>query len=146
MTHGQGEVMEYDEFLEAFARRVAVPAPDADRLARAGLETLAERITGASAEDLGARQPQELREPQLTRPGSAEAFDTDEFVRRIEERAGVDRGRAELTARAVLATLSEAVREGGLDDVFAQLPKEYRAMVPPVGWRSGPPPPRRAGV
>jgi uncharacterized protein (DUF2267 family) len=132
--------MRYDEFLKAFALRVSLPKEEAARVVEVGLETLAERITGTEAADLAAQLPEDLKPPLLNAPEEAADFDWDEFVRRVQERADVDADRAELAARALLATLADAVTTGEFEDVLSQLPKEYAAMIPPKGWVSGPPP------
>jgi uncharacterized protein (DUF2267 family) len=52
----------------------------------------------------------------------------DEFVRRVAEREGVGLEAAFEHARAVIATLREAVGEEEFRDVSAQLPQEYAAI------------------
>ncbi|MHA6794906.1 DUF2267 domain-containing protein [Pseudonocardia bannensis] len=122
--------MKYDVFMQRFAERVGVAADKAEVLTRATLQTLAERITGGEAEDLAEQLPPELREP-LQRPGNtaAEAFDLDEFVRRVGERAGVDEELARRATRALLLTLRDTLTPQELDDVVSQLPEEYRELL-----------------
>jgi uncharacterized protein (DUF2267 family) len=52
----------------------------------------------------------------------------DEFVRRVAEREGVTPAEARDHARAVFATLREAVGEEEFRDIRAQLPLEYAAL------------------
>jgi uncharacterized protein (DUF2267 family) len=52
----------------------------------------------------------------------------DDFVRRIAEREGVTPAEAREHARAVFATLREAVGEDEFRDVSAQVPLEYAAV------------------
>jgi uncharacterized protein (DUF2267 family) len=52
----------------------------------------------------------------------------EEFVRRVAEREGVTPAEAFEHARAVFATLREAVGEDEFLDVSAQLPLEYAAV------------------
>lgn len=54
----------------------------------------------------------------------------DEFVRRVADREGVDVPTAERHARAVFAVLGQAVSRQQLDDLAAQLPKDYTPLLP----------------
>jgi uncharacterized protein (DUF2267 family) len=54
----------------------------------------------------------------------------DRFVDRIAELAGVDPFEAREYARAVFATLREAVRDDEYFDVTVQLPPDYHALLP----------------
>jgi uncharacterized protein (DUF2267 family) len=130
--------MKYDEFISAFAERAGVAGEEAESLIRAGLEALAERITGGEARDLAAQLPKSLQEPLKGKPEPAEDFGPEEFIRRISDRTGVDTDRAELAMRALFATLRQATTGGEFNDVMSQLPREYRERVPPTSWRGGP--------
>jgi uncharacterized protein (DUF2267 family) len=105
-------------------------AESAERATRATLQTLAERITRGEADDLAAVLPPELA-AWLHKPGpAAEAFDEDEFLRRVAERAQLDMAGAERAVRAVFTALSHAVPARELDDVAAQLPRSYARLLP----------------
>jgi uncharacterized protein (DUF2267 family) len=73
----------------------------------------------------------------LTPKGGPERFGADEFVRRVGEREGVDDREAAAHARAVLATLNEAIA-GDLDYVRAQLSDDYAPLFEPRGVRQDP--------
>jgi uncharacterized protein (DUF2267 family) len=96
------------------------------------LTTLAERIAGGEVHDLIARLPVEfhgaLRGGDAAAHGAARKMSLDEFVRRVAEREGVGLEAAFEHARAVIATLREAVGEDEFRDVSAQLPQEYAAI------------------
>jgi uncharacterized protein (DUF2267 family) len=49
--------MNQQEFLDSVQHRAGVSADDADRLTRATLSVLADRISGAEADDLAAQLP-----------------------------------------------------------------------------------------
>jgi uncharacterized protein (DUF2267 family) len=122
--------MQYDDFILRLATRAGLDDREkAAQLARATLQTLAERITGGEARDLAEQLPQGLKGFLSTAPETAEPFDLDEFERRVAERADMTKGEAELGVRAVFETLHEAVTTGEWDDVLSQLPKEYRQLV-----------------
>jgi uncharacterized protein (DUF2267 family) len=121
--------MDYDNFIAKVAERAGTPRGEAEALARATLQTLAERITGGEAQDLAAQLPKPLQEAIPRRPpGTAEAFDLDEFERRVARRAGVPGDVVDRGIRAVFQTLSEAVTPGEFEDVLAQLPREFRPL------------------
>jgi uncharacterized protein (DUF2267 family) len=124
--------VDYDTFIKTEADRAGLDKDKAAELARATLQTLADRITGGEAQDLASQLPQPLQEPLRSQREEAEAFDVDEFVRRVSERAHVDQETARTGAMAVLTTVREAVTPGEFDDVTSQLPQDYRELVGPM--------------
>jgi uncharacterized protein (DUF2267 family) len=122
--------VDYPTFIKTEAEVAELPKDQAESLAHATLQTLAERITGGEADDLASQLPQPLKEDLHKDRDEAERFDVDEFVRRVSERAHVDQSTARTGAMATMMTLSEAVTPGEFDDVTAQLPKVYRELVP----------------
>lgn len=124
--------MRYEQFIERVAARAMVPQDEAAILTYATLETLAERITGGEAADVGAQLPGMLQEPLSRTSEPAERFSYDEFVDRVAVRAGVDIALAADGVHAVFATLREAVTGGEFEDVMSQLPRDFRAIVEPV--------------
>ncbi|SFL13997.1 DUF2267 domain-containing protein [Geodermatophilus ruber] len=123
--------MDYQTFTRTAAQRAGVPEEMAERIEHATLEVLADRISGGEAEDLAAQLPAELKEWLRPPREEAEAFDVDEFVRRVAARGHVDPAEARTGAAAVLLTVREAVTPGEFDDVLSQLPQEYRELVGP---------------
>lgn len=130
--------MNQPEFIDAVADRANVAPDRAQILARATLQTLAERLSGGEAQDLAAELPEPLRHP-LRAPidKTPERFGVEEFVRRTAGRVGVDAEQAKNGVRAVLTTVSEAVSGGEFRDVMSQLPKEYRELIEPTSWQGG---------
>jgi uncharacterized protein (DUF2267 family) len=125
-------VLSAEEFVQHVADRAAIGEDRARRAVEAVLETLGERISGGEVEDLVAHLPAEFHEPlrrgsELSH-GAARRMSLDAFVRRIAEREGVTPDEAREQARAVFATLREAVPEREFDDVVAQLPRDYAAV------------------
>ncbi|MCO1594498.1 DUF2267 domain-containing protein [Micromonospora sp. RHAY321] len=129
--------MEYQDFINAVATRAKVSTDQAATLTRATLETLADRISAGQAEDLAYQLPEglddHLRKPPPRRGEHAKSFGLDEFVRRVADRPDVDRALAGAGVRAVLTTLREAVSRDEFADAVAQLPKEFRQVIEPVG-------------
>lgn len=131
--------MVYEDFIDAVARRAGVPADQAATIARATLETLADRISGGEAEDLADQLPRGL-DDHLRKPPTrenAEPFGLGDFVQRVKVRAGVDTALASAGVRAVLTTLREAVAGDEFEDMVAQLPKEFWEVIQPVGSQAG---------
>jgi uncharacterized protein (DUF2267 family) len=124
--------MDYETFTRTTAERSGLPEETAERIEHATLQTLADRISGGEAEDLAAQLPGPLKDDLQPAREDAEAFDVDEFVRRVAERGDVGQEEARTGAVAVLITVREAVTPGEFDDVLSQLPQEYRELVGPM--------------
>ena len=125
--------MRFPRFVEAVSRRAELPTEQAATIARATLQTLAERVTGTEAADLAAQLPDELS-GYLTASGGGPrpTGGTVQFLRRVADRAAVDPAVAEVGVRAVLNTLRETVTVGEFQDLVGQLPKGFDAMVDPI--------------
>jgi uncharacterized protein (DUF2267 family) len=127
----------YDEFIGAVSQRGGLSREQAEVLARATLETLAELVTPKEVEDLAAQLPKPLKEP-LSPRDRTESFGLEGFVSRVRERAQVSTPLAAIGVKAVLTTVREAVSEGEFEDVMAQLPEEYSDVIGPTDWRGRP--------
>jgi uncharacterized protein (DUF2267 family) len=122
-------VLPLDEFLDRVGGRAGLDNAAAQRATEAVLETLAERIAGGEVDDVAEYLPQQLQ-PALERGkertrGKAQRISLDEFVGRIADREGVTWEDALEHARAVFATLREALPDKELSDVLAELPRAY---------------------
>jgi uncharacterized protein (DUF2267 family) len=124
--------MDYETFTKNAAQRAGMPEDMAERVERATLRTLADRISGGEAQDLASQLPRDLQDALQPMREEAEAFDVDEFVRRVAERAQVDEEEARTGAAAVLTTVREAVTRGEFEDIVSQLPQDYRELVGPM--------------
>jgi uncharacterized protein (DUF2267 family) len=122
----------FPRFVEAVSRRSELPTEQAATISRAVLQTLADRVTGGETAELAAQLPNELS-GYLTAPavGGADGGVVT-FLGRVADRAGVDPAVAEVGTRAVLETLREAVTVGEFQDLVAQLPRGFDAMVDPI--------------
>jgi uncharacterized protein (DUF2267 family) len=136
----------YERFLATVAEQAGISREQAERAARATLQTLAERISTGAARDLARELPRELREPvqevreHVDRVG-VEGFHVEELVRRVAGREGVDAEAAAHHARAVLVALARFVPGDEVDDIVAELPQDYETFVGDVAARlreSGP--------
>jgi uncharacterized protein (DUF2267 family) len=117
------------EFLQSVVDRAGVPPEEAERLTRATMAVLAERISGGEAEDLAAQLPSGVRDWLVAREEPAQKFDLEEFIRRVSERTDTDLDAATRGVRAVLSTVRRAVTTGEFEDVLAQLPNEFADFI-----------------
>jgi len=129
------EVMPAGAFFARVAERAAIGAEGARRATEAVLEALAERIAGGEVDDLVTRLDPELHAPlkrgRERSGGVARSMPLERFVALIAEREGVPSGVAVSHARAVLATLREAIDDDEFFDVTVQLPQDYvSALIP----------------
>jgi uncharacterized protein (DUF2267 family) len=124
------EVLPIEEFLDRVEGRAGLNEAAAWRAIDAVLETLGERIAGGEVDDLAAHLAPELR-PALERGkelsgGKAQPMSLDDFVARVSDREDVSWEDALEHARAVFATLREAIPSKELGDLIAELPRGYR--------------------
>lgn len=126
--------LSYDEFLERVKNRAHVNQDKARTAVDAVLEALATRISAGQIEDLEQYLPEALH-PALERGRAKTAnarprpLSVEAFLGDVAERAGVDKGAAAIYARAVFATLREAVPRKEFEDSTAQLPGEYNSLL-----------------
>jgi uncharacterized protein (DUF2267 family) len=127
---GPAEPLSPDEFVARVAHRAGLDLDAARQAVRCSLATLAERIAGGEVDDLAAALPEQLR-PALERGkartgGNARRMSLDEFIALIAEREDVSYEEAFAHARAVFATLREALPPKEVSDILAQLPRGYQ--------------------
>jgi uncharacterized protein (DUF2267 family) len=118
----------YERFLTTIEQKAGIGSDKAEQAARATLATLAERISAGQARDLAADLPEDVGRWLVDPGGAREAFDAAAFVRRVAEREGVDTDTAERHIRAVLVALARLVRSDEVDDLLAELPKDYQPL------------------
>jgi uncharacterized protein (DUF2267 family) len=121
--------MDHDTFIDLVAREAALDREQAERAARAALETLGERIDREEARQLAAQLPPEVA-PWIATSTPAARFDPDEFLRRVAERAGVDLAESRRATAAVLDALARAVSRDEWDDLVAELPSSFAPLLP----------------
>jgi uncharacterized protein (DUF2267 family) len=119
---------ELDLFLTTVQQKAGISRDAAERAARATLETLADRLSAGEARDIAAQLPPELA-PSLATESGAEAFDVDEFLRRVAMRERVDLSTAERHARAVFEALGRSVSDDEIADMRAELPKDFEPLI-----------------
>jgi uncharacterized protein (DUF2267 family) len=120
--------VDYETFISVVQEEANASYEEAERAARATLETLGERISDGQARDIAEQLPVPLR-PVIVDGRDPEPFDVGEFVRRVAEREGVDRSLAREHARAVFAALGRVVSRKEIEDMRAQLPSSFGDLV-----------------
>ncbi|MFC6904417.1 DUF2267 domain-containing protein [Halalkalicoccus tibetensis] len=116
--------MEPSEFYTMVRQQADLESNDeAETAAKAVLETLSERLAPGEAEEIAGELPNELAGTVGTEDASEE-FGPEEFIARLEKRAGVDEEFATRATRATTHALEEAVGEAFVD-AREQFPAEY---------------------
>jgi len=126
--------MQYDEFLALVQEQAGLNSHTrAADITHATLETLAERIEADTADNLASQLPPGIARFLRNRNGGAvEKFPVDEFVRRVAHRADIESDEAIRELRVVLQALTEAVTEGQVNHLWAELPGEYLSLFEPA--------------
>jgi uncharacterized protein (DUF2267 family) len=146
--HRYLDIMPADQFFGHVAQRLGVDNGTARKITDAGLETLAMRIAVGQVEDLISQLDPVLHAPLrrgMPAAATARRMPLEDFLRQVAEKEGADLDESGLFAeiarhaRAVYATLAEAVSDKEWFEATMKLPDEYRAIVPAQSaWRSGP--------
>jgi uncharacterized protein (DUF2267 family) len=129
---GNAEAFDAREFVRRAAEREEVDTDTAERHARAVFVALARLLPRNEIADLAAELPKDYA-PLVgeavdlpSDPAPAETLLFEEFMDRVEGRAGLDRAGAERATEAVLETLAERIAGGEVDDLAELLPAELR--------------------
>lgn len=127
--------MQHDEFIGQVQSRAKLPSRgEAERVVRACLETLGQRIPDGLADNLAAQLPHEIGE-HLRRTemdggmGTGERFDRDEFIDRVADRSGADAPQAAYLARVVFEVVGEATSGSVMQRVRDVLPGDVKTLV-----------------
>lgn len=123
--------MQYDALLATAAERGGLDRDHAEQAVTATLTVLGQRLAANEPNNLAAQLPGEVQGLLTQHAGEGEAFDVDEFLRRIaaQEGRGCTPDQAREHAHAVFSALTDAVSSGELDDVRAQLPAGYAPLL-----------------
>ena len=121
--------MKFEEIVRRVGQRAGIADRfEAEKVTVMVVQTLCERLSGKEANDLLAQLPSALRELVAVNPSQL-PLTVDAFIHRIAERVDVTEEQARVYARAVFATLREAVTRGELQDVVAELDPEYADLL-----------------
>jgi uncharacterized protein (DUF2267 family) len=117
--------MGYEEFVEEVQRKAGpISRDETERVTRAYLEALRERLSGERSDGLAAHLPNELA-AHLEGNGVGEKFSVWEFYERFAQKAGIAPTHATRYARHLGSVLGDSVPESELDAAREELPPEY---------------------
>jgi uncharacterized protein (DUF2267 family) len=117
--------MQYHQFIGKVQNRARLgTAGEAVYATRATLEVLGKRLQTGGAEKLATALPSEVQ-TYLTDGRAGRSFGLDEFFEQVSEHENVDLPEAVQHARAVVSVVQEAVSQGEIKNIRAQLPEEY---------------------
>ncbi|MBA8824560.1 uncharacterized protein (DUF2267 family) [Saccharopolyspora lacisalsi] len=130
MTHPGPQGLTMETLLEQVQQQAGLSSHEqADRLVRATMSSLAERITNGQINDLSPALPPELRSELDRHDSQAHAFDKDTFLDRLSgEIDSVDLDEVEQQVRVVFGTLQKWLPANEVEDTLAQLPEELSAL------------------
>src|ERR1700733_11046892 len=134
------EIMPADQFWDRVGQPLGLGRTEARQVTEAVLETLAERIAAGQVEDLMAQLDPllhpPLRQGMASAPPGARRMSLEDFLRQVAAREGAGTDEEALFsqvfehARAVFATLSEAVSRKEWFDIVVELPEDHRPLMP----------------
>jgi uncharacterized protein (DUF2267 family) len=121
--------MQMNEFVGQVQHGARLPNAElALNATRATLETLAERLGAEESRHLASQLPEGIGRYLDRREASAENFSSDEFLKRISAREGVDPPDSISHTRAVLDTLQHAVSGREMRNVLKRLSTDYARL------------------
>ncbi|MBF2015774.1 MAG: DUF2267 domain-containing protein [Rivularia sp. T60_A2020_040] len=126
--------MKYDEFIKHVQSVAQVDSREqTERVTRATLETIKERIVGDEAKDLAAQLPEEIAQYLRGREGeNGQHFKLQEFIERVSKKADVKSTDAIMQVRAVFTVLQNAVSPGEFADFKHNFSDDYAELFPTV--------------
>jgi uncharacterized protein (DUF2267 family) len=119
--------VDYAELLQQVQAAAALDRATSERVIRATMVTLAERMSRDDLVRLGVRLPDELQAAVRCGSAACQPFGAEEFVFRVAERVGAQPDAAWTHVRAVLGTLERNVAE--METVRQRLPREFDALM-----------------
>lgn len=125
--------MQHDQFIGLVQEKARLESRGAaERVSRATLQALSERLTGDAAKNLAAQLPQEIGEHlRGSAAREADRMSFDEFVERareLEKTPAVAFPDALHHVRAVMDVMTDAVSPDEMSKVRQQLPKDFYPM------------------
>jgi uncharacterized protein (DUF2267 family) len=124
-TDTPAQPWDLDEFLRRVAEREGVDPATAAAHAGAMFLALWRAVGRSEFDDMTSELPREY-DQLLPKGREIEVAELDVFLRKVAERAQLDRDAARRAADAVLETLAERIAGGEVDDVVEHLPAELQ--------------------
>ena len=121
--------MQYRQFLKRVQDFSGFSDSEALEATRVFLETLGARLTYGEFKNFCAQLPQEIAVLAVPSTAKLEKLHGTEFLERIAERQHITTPHAKKQMYAVWETLKEAVDEGQMRHVKAQLPEDLVSLL-----------------
>ena len=123
--------MDERDFFRSIAERTGLSREEAADLTRATLQALAQRLSEGTVRELALHLPDRLGdEVRGVRGKPSRRWELADAEKQISDRTGLRRDEVHAGFAAVLATMREATSTSVLDKALAQLPSEFRDLVP----------------
>jgi uncharacterized protein (DUF2267 family) len=120
--------MNFDHFVGQVQHRAQLPDTGAAVWAiQSTFQSLAEKLDPGEAKDLASQLPRPFH-IYFDVDRYSQDFSVDEFFRRVSEREQENAPVAAFHARVVLEVMQEAISPGELQDVFSELPADWRRV------------------
>jgi uncharacterized protein (DUF2267 family) len=119
---------ESEQFLKIVQEAAGISREEAEQATRATLAVLADRIDAGEARQLAATLPDGVA-AWLHTGTPAQGFGLEDFVRRVAEQLGTGPQAARVRAAAVFAALRQTATRDELEDVAAELPREFQPLI-----------------
>jgi uncharacterized protein (DUF2267 family) len=126
-------LMEHDHLIGQVQHRARLTSRgEAEVAVRATLQTLEERTSEGTYQNLIARLPQGIGDYQngseIDRRRPGERFGLDEFIERVARRESVRKQDAAFHARCVLEVVDEATTGRTMSHIKEELPQDFRPL------------------
>jgi uncharacterized protein (DUF2267 family) len=121
--------MKYHEMLTYVSTTTGTDRARAEKITRAFLETLGQRLPNEEARHLAAQLPGELEDTLHPTAPDVKKLSSEEFLTRFARLADLSNEQAGDMAAAVWHALEQAVSAGEFEDVRSTLPKELIAAL-----------------
>lgn len=130
--------MDMRSFIATVEELAGIPHEQAEEVTCDTLDTLSRRISKGETEVIARLLPKALQRC-LHHYGTVEKFHLDEFVRRIQQRTGLDRTTAQRVIYAVFVALHKAIGPEHFAHLRAQLPGDFVSMLDAAENETPPP-------
>jgi uncharacterized protein (DUF2267 family) len=125
----EGGVMQYHEFIKRVQYHSGFSDSESVEATRVFMETLAARLTFAELRKAESQLPPEIVDMATPNVGKFEKFHGEEFLERIATKQNISTAHAKKQMYSVWETLKEALDEGQIEHLRAQLPNDMVEML-----------------
>lgn len=121
--------MQYHDFIKRVQFHSGFSDRESVEATQVFMETLSKRLTYAELRKLESQLPPEIADMATPNVGKFDKFHGAEFLERIATKQNITTGHAKKQMYSVWETLKEAVDEGQLEHLRAQLPNDMVKML-----------------